>query len=100
MLLVLTAFQTFQLPYKLISGTNFSLLTKNQIMPDTNNTEETKEQIKKRKDTPENVKAAHEQADKDIAEDADLSIHSPNDDLDEAETARLGDDKNDLGGRI
>ena len=69
-------------------------------MPDTNNTEETKEQIKKRKDTPENVDAAHVQAEKDIAQDADLSIHSPNDDLDEGETARLGDDKNDLGGRI
>jgi hypothetical protein len=69
-------------------------------MPDTNNSEETKEQIKKRQDTPEKVQAAHEQAEKDIAQDADLSIHSPNDDLDEAETARLGDDKNDLGGRI
>ncbi len=69
-------------------------------MPDTNNTEETKEQIKKRQDTPNNVEAAHKQAEEDIAQDADLSIHSPNDDLDEAETARLGDDKNDLGGRI
>jgi len=69
-------------------------------MPDTNNSEETKEQIKKRQDTPEKVQSAHEQAEKDIAQDADLSIHSPNDDLDEAETARLGDDKNDLGGRI
>lgn len=69
-------------------------------MPDINNTEETKEQIKKIKDTPESVKAAHEQAEQDIAQDADLSIHSPNDDLDEGETARLGDDKNDLGGRI
>ena len=69
-------------------------------MPDTNNTEESKEQIKKRQDTAKNVEAAHEQAEKDIAQDADLSIHSPNDDLDEAETARLGADKNDLGGRI
>ena len=32
----------------------------------------------------------------DIEEDADLSIHSPNDDLDEGETARLGEDKTDL----
>ena len=69
-------------------------------MPDINNSEETKEQIKKRQDTPESVVAAHEQAEKDIAQDADLSVHSPNDDLDEGETARLGDDKNDLGGRI
>ena len=37
---------------------------------------------------------AHEQADRDIANDPDLSIHSPNDDLDEGETARLGEDKN------
>ena len=69
-------------------------------MPDTNNSEETKEQIKKRQDTPKDVEAAHKQAEKDIAQDADLSISSPNDDLDEAETARLGYDKNDLGGRI
>lgn len=40
------------------------------------------------------VEKAHEEADKDMAEDADLSIHSPNDDLDEGETARLGEDGN------
>jgi hypothetical protein len=28
----------------------------------------------------------------DIDEDPDLSVHSPNDDLDEGETARLGED--------
>jgi len=39
------------------------------------------------------TEAAHEQADKDMAEDADLSAHSPNDDLDEGETARLGEDQ-------
>lgn len=39
---------------------------------------------------------AREEAMGDIAEDADLSIHSPNDDLDEGETARLGEDKTDL----
>ncbi len=42
------------------------------------------------------ILAAHEQAEADIEQDADLSIHSPNDDLDEAETARLGEDKTDL----
>ena len=36
--------------------------------------------------------SAHEEAEKDILDDADLSIHSPNDDLDEGETARLGED--------
>jgi len=35
---------------------------------------------------------AREEAMGDIEEDADLSIHSPNDDLDEGETARLGED--------
>lgn len=44
----------------------------------------------------ENVAAAYEEASKDIEQDADLSIHSPNDDLDEGETARLGENKNDL----
>lgn len=36
--------------------------------------------------------AAHHTADKDIASDAELSAHSPNDDLDEGETARLGEE--------
>jgi hypothetical protein len=35
---------------------------------------------------------AHEQAEHDIDEDPDFSIHSPNDDLDEGEIARLGED--------
>ena len=35
---------------------------------------------------------AREEAMGDIEEDADLSIHSPNDDLDEGETARLGEE--------
>lgn len=38
------------------------------------------------------TEAAHQQAEADIATDPDLSIHSPNDDLDEGETARLGED--------
>jgi len=38
-----------------------------------------------------NRKARHE-ADKDIEEDAELSARSPNDDLDEGESARLGED--------
>lgn len=40
--------------------------------------------------------AAHEEALHDIDEDPDFSAHSPNDDLDEGETARLGEDKTDL----
>jgi len=45
----------------------------------------------------EKARVAHEQADRDMAEDAELSAHSPNDDLDEGETARLGED---MGGII
>jgi hypothetical protein len=47
-------------------------------------------------DKREHVKEAREQADTDIARDADLSIHSPNDDLDEGESARLGEDETDI----
>lgn len=39
---------------------------------------------------------AHDEAIHDIEEDAELSAHSPNDDLDESETARLGEGKNPL----
>ena len=39
---------------------------------------------------------AHDEAMHDIEEDAEMSAHSPNDDLDEGETARLGEDKTDL----
>lgn len=35
---------------------------------------------------------AHLQAEQDIEQDPDLSIHSPNDDLDEGQTSRLGED--------
>ena len=40
--------------------------------------------------------AAHNEAMEDIEADPELSAHSPNDDLDEGETARLGEDKTDL----
>ena len=39
---------------------------------------------------------AHQSAEEDIEHDAELSSHSPNDDLDEGETARLGEDRTDL----
>jgi len=35
---------------------------------------------------------AYRAAEKDIEQDPEISAHSPNDDLDEGETARLGDD--------
>jgi hypothetical protein len=39
-----------------------------------------------------NVAEAHQQAEEDINQDPDLSTHDKNDDLDEGETARLGED--------
>jgi nitric oxide reductase activation protein len=35
---------------------------------------------------------AHNEAEKDMENDVDFSAHSPNDDLDEGESARLGED--------
>lgn len=39
------------------------------------------------------IRKAHEEADRDIEKDPDLSVSSPNDDLDEGESARLGEDE-------
>ena len=39
---------------------------------------------------------AHREAERDISADPEFSAHSPNDDLDEGETARLGEDKTGL----
>jgi hypothetical protein len=39
---------------------------------------------------------AQQQADKDIVNDAELVAHNKNDDLDEGETARLGEKNTDL----
>jgi hypothetical protein len=50
----------------------------------------------KLKHAEERVAEAHQQADADIAADPDLSLRSPNDDLDEGETARLGEDETPL----
>lgn len=36
--------------------------------------------------------SAHDEAEKDMEADAELTASSPNDDLDEGETARLGDE--------
>lgn len=41
-------------------------------------------------------KSAQKEAEKDLKKDPEWSAHHPNDDLDEGETARLGDDKTDL----
>jgi hypothetical protein len=39
---------------------------------------------------------AHQQADEDMKEDADFTSQHKNDDLDEGESARLGEDRTDL----
>lgn len=44
------------------------------------------------KEEQQKTALAHDQAEKDIEDDAEFSASSPNDDLDEGETARLGDD--------
>lgn len=49
-----------------------------------------------RKSEKEQAVKAHDQAEKDMDEDAELTAHNPNDDLDEGETARLGDDESNL----
>lgn len=60
------------------------------MQPDKNKKKETQQKDE------EKITEANKQAQKDIDTDADLSIRSKNDDLDEGETARLGEDKNDL----
>lgn len=47
-------------------------------------------------DEREQARDAYEEAEKDMDEDAELTAHSPNDDLDEGETARLGEDTGDV----
>ena len=44
----------------------------------------------------QNASNALEQAEEDMENDPGFSSQSPNDDLDEGETARLGEDKTDL----
>ena len=39
---------------------------------------------------------AHDEAERDMNDDAELTASSPNDDLDEGETARLGEEKTDI----
>ena len=44
----------------------------------------------------EKATKAHDEAEKDMNEDAELTAHSPNDDLDEGESARLGEDTSEI----
>lgn len=43
-----------------------------------------------------NAKQAKSEAEKDLGQDAEFTAHNKNDDLDEAESARLGEDNNGL----
>ena len=49
-----------------------------------------------RPDNKNDVLKAHAEADKDIANDPEFSASSPNDDLDEGESARLGENNTGL----
>ena len=44
------------------------------------------------KEQKEQYEEAHEAAEQDMTDDAELTASSPNDDLDEGETARLGEE--------
>lgn len=68
---------------------------KNQV-PDQKESETANPVSNENQQGAEENAAAFETAAEDIEQDPDLSIHSPNDDLDEGETARLGEDKTDL----
>ena len=49
-----------------------------------------------RKQDKEKAIHAHNEAEKDMNEDAELTAQNPNDDLDEGESARLGEDTGDI----
>ena len=46
--------------------------------------------------TRDEIERAHREAERDISADPEFRAHSPNDDLDEGETARLGEEKTGL----
>ena len=67
------------------------------MLPDKNKGKEKDEKKHPAKESdPQHTAEAFSEAQEDIEHDPDLSVHSPNDDLDEEETGRLGDDKTDL----
>lgn len=55
------------------------------------------QKAKKKQDEMRDLnKNAQKEAEKDLKNDPEVSAHHPNDDLDEGETARLGEDKTGL----
>ena len=83
------------------TGTDFYLFLENRFM-ERNNSNNQKgrhehplpQEISNRE--KRQAASAHDEAEKDMQEDAELTAHNPNDDLDEGESARLGEDKTDL----
>ncbi len=87
------------------TGMNFKVLTKTCMQQKRDDIKQnkpvTEEQDRRALESnsgmdAQKIAAAHEQADKDMEKDAEFTASSPNDDLDEGETARLGEDKTDL----
>jgi hypothetical protein len=72
------------------------LIKKNKTMTDKNKGASINEKAAQKNKDEKNVAQARIEAEKDVAQDPELSIHHPNDDLDEGETARLGEDKTGL----
>jgi hypothetical protein len=68
---------------------------KNKNAKENTDNKPNEQEISDKRGPDKDVKAALEQAEEDIHDDADLSVRNPNDDLDEGESARLGEDKND-----
>jgi len=71
----------------------FQAYSKKQHMDPRNKPNEESENVRDQQTRENaNVAEAHQQAEEDINQDPDLSVHDKNDDLDEGETARLGED--------
>lgn len=60
----------------------------NSPKPKNRNTETDTDRLSGKRNDTDN---AREEAMEDIEKDADLNLHSPNDELDEGETARIGE---------
>jgi len=95
------SFQSKRTHLVIQSGIDFYLFIENNFMQQRNDTNK-----KGRHEHPlpqeisrqekQQANRAYDEAEKDMQEDAELTAHNPNDDLDEGEAARLGEDNTDL----